>query len=412
MKDDDHGLLPATAPSLADRILRQLRERGGLTAVLRTTGPALARLYGSTDAFWAVRDVTGSRGFLWVCNQSIETSDGPRRYSEPPPSAMAGYFAGPPGDWMLTREGNGSKKRTWRLWVQGTGHIEPPPDLIQHAGALATSRDLTSMISVEIPPVGDWTGRFLLLNPSKDDRETMVSSVAGLARQIGPVMLAKHENRVLRMQVRAEERALLARELHDGVIQSLLGLEIRLHMLGRRAGVAGPAHDALAGIQKEIHDQVVSLRRLTEHLHPADLEPSRLSTYLANIVERFEREAGITATLDASLDAVAFTPSMCVELLRVIQEALANIRRHSCARSVHVCVKAHAGSCVMEIADDGRGFPFEGRLTLDELQRALQGPRVIMERVRALGGDLTVESRSSGARLEIRIPMATGYAVA
>jgi len=51
MKDDDHGLLPATAPSLADRILRQLRERGGLTAVLRTTGPALARLYGSTDAF-------------------------------------------------------------------------------------------------------------------------------------------------------------------------------------------------------------------------------------------------------------------------------------------------------------------------------------------------------------------------
>ena len=145
MKDDDHGLLPATAPSLADRILRQLRERGGLTAVLRTTGPALARLYGSTDAFWAVRDVTGSRGFLWVCNQSIETSDGPRRYSEPPPSAMAGYFAGPPGDWMLTREGNGSKKRTWRLWVQGTGHIEPPPDLIQHAGAfvVTTNNEVT-----------------------------------------------------------------------------------------------------------------------------------------------------------------------------------------------------------------------------------------------------------------------------
>jgi signal transduction histidine kinase len=67
---------------------------------------------------------------------------------------------------------------------------------------------------------------------------------------------------------------------------------------------------------------------------------------------------------------------------------------------------------MMEISDDGRGFPFEGRLTLDELQRTLQGPRVIMERVRALGGELTVESRSSGARLEIRIPMATGYAVA
>jgi signal transduction histidine kinase len=408
---DDHADLPATAPSIADRILRQLRERGGLTAVLRTSGPALARVYGSTESVWAVRDVSGSRGFLWVCNPSGETSDGPRRYSEPPPTAIARYFSGPPGDWLLTREGNASKRRAWRLWIQGTGNVEPPPDLIRHAGAVATS-DLTSLISVEIPPVGDWTGRFLLFNPSKADRESMVSSVASLARAVGPVMLAKHENRLLRMQVRSEERALLARELHDGVIQSLLGLEIRLHMLGRRAGIAGSEHDALAGIQKEIHDQVLSLRRLTEHLHPADLEPSRLSTYFASVVQRFEREAGIAATLDTSLDAAAFTPSMCVELLRVLQEALANIRRHSCARSVHVCVKAHAGACRMEISDDGRGFPFEGRLTLDELQRTLQGPRVIMERVRTLGGELIVESRSSGARLEIRIPMATGYAVA
>ena len=409
---DDHSVLPTTAASIADGILRQLRERGGLTAVLRTSGPALARVYGSTDAFWAVRDVTGSRGFLWVCNQSGETSDGPRRYSELPPTAMASYFSGPPGDWLLTREGNGSKKRTWRLWVQGTGNVETPSDLIRHAGAVANGRDLTSLISVGIPAVGDWTGRFLLLNPSRDDKESMVSSVASLARQIGPVMLAKHENRLLRLQVRSEERALLARELHDGVIQSLLGLEIRLHMLGRRSGIAGAEHDALVGIQKEIHDQVISLRRLTEHLHPADFEPSRLSTYFASLVERFEHEAGIAATLDASLEAVAFTPSMCVQLLRILQEALANIRRHSCARSVHVGVKAHAGSCMMEISDDGRGFPFEGRLTLDELQRTLQGPRVIMERVRALGGELTVESRSSGARLEIRIPMATGYAVA
>jgi len=408
---DDHADLPETAPSIADRILRQLRERGGLTAVLRTSGPALARVYGSTESVWAVRDVSGSRGFLWVCNPSGETSDGPRRYSEPPPTAIARYFSGPPGDWLLTREGNASKRRAWRLWIQGTGNVEPPPDLIRHAGAVATS-DLTSLISVEIPPVGDWTGRFLLFNPSKADRESMVSSVASLARAVGPVMLAKHENRLLRMQVRSEERALLARELHDGVIQSLLGLEIRLHMLGRRAGIAGSEHDALAGIQKEIHDQVLSLRRLTEHLHPADLEPSRLSTYFASVVQRFEREAGIAATLDASLDAVAFTPSMCVELLRVLQEALANIRRHSCARSVHVCVKAHAGACMMEISDDGRGFPFEGRLTLDELQRTLQGPRVIMERVRALGGELTVESRSSGVQIEIRIPTATGYAVA
>jgi signal transduction histidine kinase len=66
----------------------------------------------------------------------------------------------------------------------------------------------------------------------------------------------------------------------------------------------------------------------------------------------------------------------------------------------------------LEISDDGSGFPFDGRLTLDELERTLQGPRVIMERVRALGGELTIESGSSGARLEIRFPLSSGYAVA
>jgi signal transduction histidine kinase len=324
---------------------------------------------------------------------------------------MARYFSGPSGDWVLSRDRDNTKRRTWHLWLQGTGDVEPSQELIRQVAELK-GRELTSVISVGIPPVGDWTGRFLLLNPSKGDNESMVSSVASLARQVGPAMLAKHENRMLRMQVRAEERAMLARELHDGVIQSLIGLEIRLHMLGRRAALGVSAHDALSGIEKEIRDQVVSLRRLTEHLHPADLEPSRLSTYLTSIVQRFQREAGIAATLDASFDASAFTPSMCMELLRVLQEALANIRRHSNAQSVHVCMRTHPGYCVMEIADDGRGFPFDGRLTLDELHRTLQGPRVIMERVRALGGDLTIESRASGARLEIRVPMASGYAVA
>ena len=410
--NDEPAFLVTTASSIADRILRQLRDRGGLTAVLRTSGPALARVYGSTDAVWAVRDVTRARGFLWVCRQSGGTSEGQRRHSEPPPETMARYFTGPPGDWLLSREGHNTKKGTWRLWLQGTGNVEPSPELIRQASVLTNGRDLTSLISVDIPPVGDWTGRFLLLNPSKGEKESLVLSVASLARQVGPAMLAKHENRLLRAQVRAEERAFLARELHDGVIQSLLGLGIRLHMLRRRAGLTEPTHDALGGIEKEIHDQVVSLRRLTEHLRPADLEPSRLPAYVASIVQRFQREAGIAATLDAKLDAIAFTPSTCVELLRVLQEALANIRRHSGARSVHVCVRAHPGYCVMKISDDGRGFPFDGRLTLDELDRTLQGPRVIMERVRVLGGELTIESGSSGARLEIRFPISSGYAVA
>ena len=325
---------------------------------------------------------------------------------------MARYFSGPPGDWLLTRQGNGMRSGPWRLWVQGTGYVDASSELIRHAGLLAHGRPLTRLLSVQIPPVGDFTGRFLLINPSEGDADSTVSSVATLARQVGPSMLAKHENRLLRMQVRAEERALLARELHDGVIQSLLGLGIRLHVLGRGASVAGSARDALAAIEQQIHEQVVSLRELTENLRPMDLQPSQLSKYVARIIEGFQREARIAVTLDAELGDIPFPPSKCVEMLRVLQEALVNVRRHSGARSVRVAVRAHPGYCLMEVSDDGRGFPFKGRLTLDALDRTLQGPRVIMERVRALGGDLVIESGSSGARLEIRVPISTGYAVA
>jgi len=60
----------------------------------------------------------------------------------------------------------------------------------------------------------------------------------------------------------------------------------------------------------------------------------------------------------------------------------------------------------MLIDDDGRGFPFEGRLSLDELEATRKGPIVITERIRELGGDLTVESvRDQGARLEITVPL-------
>ena len=409
---DEAPLIPETAPSIADHILRQLRERGGLTAVLSTTGPALARVYGSTEAVWAVRDVTRARGFLWICSVEPDASKRPGAYSEPPSATMARYFTGPSGDWLLTRQGNDTRSRSWRLWLQGTGYVVASAELIRHAALLAHGRPLTRLLSVQIPPVGDFTGRFLLINPSDGDMDSTVSSVATLARQVGPSMLAKHENRLLRMQVRSEERALLARELHDGVIQSLLGLGIRLHVLGHGASVAGSARDALAAIERQIHEQVVSLRQLTENLRPMDLQPSQLSKYVARVTEGFQREAGIAVTLQAELGDIPFLPSMCVEMLRVLQEALVNIRRHSGARSVHVALSAHPGYCVMEISDDGRGFPFTGRLTLDDLDRTLQGPRVIMERVRALGGTLTIESGSPGARLEIRFPMSTGYAVA
>ena len=97
-----------------------------------------------------------------------------------------------------------------------------------------------------------------------------------------------------------------------------------------------------------------------------------------------------------------------MHLARIVQEALSNIRKHSGARSVTVTLKQddHAGCLVIE--DDGRGFRFKGCLTLEQLEATDLGPAVIKERVRAMGGHLTIESHpGEGARLELQWPRAT-----
>jgi signal transduction histidine kinase len=89
-----------------------------------------------------------------------------------------------------------------------------------------------------------------------------------------------------------------------------------------------------------------------------------------------------------------------------VQEGLANVRKHSGARHVLVRAAAADGRLKLSIEDDGRGFPFSGRLSQPELTAVRQGPVVIMERVRELGGEISVESRPGhGARVDVAVPL-------
>jgi signal transduction histidine kinase len=97
------------------------------------------------------------------------------------------------------------------------------------------------------------------------------------------------------------------------------------------------------------------------------------------------------------------------ELARIVQEALVNVRKHSQARQVLVRLGTKNGNWKVEIEDDGRGFPFEGRLSQHELETTGKGPLVIKERVRLIAGELTIESSPGrGSRLEITVPQPQG----
>jgi signal transduction histidine kinase len=96
---------------------------------------------------------------------------------------------------------------------------------------------------------------------------------------------------------------------------------------------------------------------------------------------------------------------VCREILRIVQEGLVNVRKHSGARHALVRLGSNEETWSLTLEDDGKGFPFEGRVGHDEMEEAGKGPMVIQERVRLISGQLTVESNpGQGTRLEVTVP--------
>jgi signal transduction histidine kinase len=208
-------------------------------------------------------------------------------------------------------------------------------------------------------------------------------------------------------QLRAEvERARLAHELHDGALQSLLGVAMQLNVLRNEStpqavGVAqelGRIHDLLL-------EEARQLRELMQRMKPLDVDAKSLRTRVAEIVERFQRETGITVQFVCEFTVVALRPRVCEVVARIVQEGLVNVRKHSGASHVTIQLDRRNRHWRLTIEDDGHGFPFSGCFSQEHLEADGRGPLVIRECVRLIDGELKLESISGrGSRLEITIP--------
>ena len=204
--------------------------------------------------------------------------------------------------------------------------------------------------------------------------------------------------------LRAElERASLARELHDGVLNSLLGLGMRLHPLADSQ--QGSMAQELRQIQDILLEEARKLRELMQRVKPVDVDTKSLRHHLVEITQRFERDTGIRAKFVRDSSVVDIERSICWIVVRIVQEALVNVRKHSCATDVSVRLDPRDGNWQLRIDDNGVGFPYSGRFSQSELKASGRGPLVIMECVDSIGGELTLESTAGrGSRLEITIP--------
>ena len=197
-----------------------------------------------------------------------------------------------------------------------------------------------------------------------------------------------------------EERARIARDLHDEVNQSLTGLLLRLEAL--RANAPWELADELNETKALANQAMQELLTLARQLRPAALDDLGLKAALAGVVDEIDRRAGIGATLEAEGSFTDLPTDVQLVVYRVAQEALSNAAQHSKAETVRVRLVRAGSSVELTVGDDGRGFTFE------QASRGL-GLGGMRERALLVDGDVRIESRPQvGTRVRLRVPIDGG----
>jgi PAS domain S-box-containing protein len=207
------------------------------------------------------------------------------------------------------------------------------------------------------------------------------------------------------MKAREEERANIARDLHDGPIQTLIATIFELHEL--RGDASDPGLRAgLGGIGTTVTNAIHELRQVVNELRPPTLIDFGLAKaiqeHVADIQEKFPQ---IQLSLDLAESAIQLSEPISLSLYRICQEALRNIIRHSQATQASVFLSHDQDQVILEIQDNGLGFSFTddfSTLTVDK-HFGLAGMK---ERAEAIGGKLQIFSEpGEGTKVAVFAPI-------
>ena len=402
--------LRAEASTVA-RIMATIQPSIGLSGSLQAWMHEILRYFRARRAVLVLRELGTDRFYLWEGSGGRSGRPTALRLSELDASAADVYFFSLPGEVVAASpfwaRGDAATFRAVVLDESGTRisstrSIELPPRFL-------AAHPLRSVMALSTTFGEEWSCRLFILDPRlRIPPNSAARFLQNLVRQTGPALYTTYLVRRLRARAGTIERARVARELHDGVIQSLISVEMQVDVVRRRAetGSAGLVAE-LSRIQGLLRDQVRELRDLMDEMKQSGPGPGDLLQFVTNLAEKYQRDTGISVKFVSELREVLLPPRVCREIARIVQEALVNIRKHSQARHVVIRLCSSGANWMLVVDDDGRGFGFSGRLTHAELDALRKGPVTIKERVRAIRGELTIDSvPGHGVRLEVSIPHA------
>src|SRR5487761_38557 len=389
-----------------ESLLSMIRVEKGLSESVRLVLSEVAREFDCERAVLVICDEEIERLFVWKGEQD-------RRHVIAPdalPLTRAGaYLAEDLSQSVCWNSLEGAGKGfAWPARACEHRETGPPAKAVE-APSAAVRQELGArrVMAATVLSSGHPSGRMILVNRQRAFARRDLRWFERIVRHLNVPLENVFLLRSLRTRAVEAERSRISRDLHDGILQTLLSLNIQFGVLRRKLPQAPEQVGSdLESLEKTVREEGDELRQMVKDLRPLRVESADLREMMYSFAERCHDESGLIVDLFLEENDLRAPDRICREVFQIYRESLNNIKKH--ARASHVVVKLWQDETkiFLVVDDNGQGFSFAGKFGSEELDRLRLGPISIKERTRTVGGALTVESNPGhGARLTIEIPL-------
>lgn len=276
--------------------------------------------------------------------------------------------------------------------------------LFEEKTALALAATATVLLSVTHIVLGQYLERWAWIMQGHNLTLLIVYTLFCFVCASVPYRINLNIRRRIEREAIIEERRRIARELHDGVAQSLGYLNLKAKQVSDSVSSQNivKALTELGDIRKVVQDTYEDIRESIDQLS-SEIKSFSIIPALANFSREFGENNGIKVQFDAPKPFPQLSPVAELQLLRIAQESLTNVRRHALASEVRVKLGKNSQVVEMIVKDNGQGFVLSD---LEKSPPGYHGLNIIKERAEGLGGSVDISAvPGEGTEIKIRLPI-------
>jgi signal transduction histidine kinase len=263
---------------------------------------------------------------------------------------------------------------------------------------------------VSVPLRGTtFSGRLFVLDKARLSRDDLVLASA-VAHYLSAALEHMYFADQLQNTAAIRERSRLAQDLHDGFLQSLTAIDLRLEALAASGDLSPRSKSEVEDIQALVTAEYGELRGFVRSLPwrgDDALAPFDLAHQLGALPARLERHWDVRVKLTMDVSSTPISSELGRSVYFLAREAAVNAARHGGASEIVISATVTGGHLCLSVADNGRGLGFEGRYDQEELTALGLGPSSLRVRVARLGGEMVIDTNGTGTRLAFTLPVAT-----